>query len=283
MRTISLSREAAPDYLVIGHVTRDLMPDGSYRSGGTVTYAGLAALRLGLRVGAVTSAVPGDLHLEAGMALKVKPAPQTTTFENLYSGGTRRQFCRAVAARLCLEDVPEAWKGARIVHLGPVAQEVDPRVVSGFAGALVGVTPQGWLRRWDADGFVRRADWPEARRVLAEAGAVILSIDDLGGDRALLSQWVRWARLLVLTVGKDGAIVYHGGRQRRFPAFAVAEVDPTGAGDGCGTGVCGPRGRTTNRRSSRSEGKHGASICAGQPEGWRRQDDDGGQPRGLPG
>ena len=97
--------------------------------------------------------------------------------------------------------------------------------------ALVGVTPQGWLRRWGADGYVRRAEWPQAHDVLSRVGAVILSMDDLGGDRALLQDWVRWAPLLVLTVGKEGAIVYHGGRQRRFPAFAVAEVDPTGAGD----------------------------------------------------
>lgn len=231
MPFISPSREAPPDYLIIGHVTRDLMPDGGFRAGGTATYAGLAALRLGLRVGVVTSVAPQGLSHEAGIAVHYKPALQTTTFENLYTGGIRRQYCRAVAAKLCLDDVPPAWRGARIVHLGPVAQEVDPLLVSGFDEALVGVTPQGWLRRWDADGYVRRADWPQARHVLPQAGAVIVSIDDLGGDRALLHDWVGWARLLVLTVGKEGAIVYHGGRQRRFPAFAVAEVDPTGAGD----------------------------------------------------
>lgn len=223
--------ETPPDYLVIGHVTRDLMPDGSYRPGGTATYAGRAALRLGLRVGVVTSAAPPELGAEAGIAVAVRPAPQTTTFENLYSGGRRRQFCRAVAARLSLDDVPEPWRYARIVHLGPVAQEVDPQLVAAFGEALVGVTPQGWLRRWDADGYVGRADWPQARDVLSRVGVVIVSIDDLGRDRGLLRDWVRWAPLLVLTVGKDGAIVYHRGRQRRFPAYAVAEVDPTGAGD----------------------------------------------------
>ena len=35
----------------------------------------------------------------------------------------------------------------------------------------------------------------------------------------------------VLTVGREGAIVYHEGRQQRVPAYAVEEVDPTGAGD----------------------------------------------------
>jgi 1D-myo-inositol 3-kinase len=228
---VTVPHEEPPDYLVIGHVTRDLMPDGSYRPGGTATYAGLAAHRLGLRVGVVTSAAPLDATIEAGIAVEVRPAPQTTTFENLYPGGARRQFCRAVAARLTLDDVPVPWRHARIVHLGPVAQEVDPQLVFAFGGALIGVTPQGWLRRWGADGRVQRADWPQAREVLSRAGAVFVSADDLWGDRALLRDWVRWAPLLVLTVGKEGAIVYHSGRQRRFPAYVVSEVDPTGAGD----------------------------------------------------
>src|SRR3989337_556742 len=42
------------DYLIIGHLTRDLIPRGA-RLGGTVTYAGLMARALGLRVGIVTS------------------------------------------------------------------------------------------------------------------------------------------------------------------------------------------------------------------------------------
>jgi len=228
---VTAPHEAFPDYLVIGHVTRDRLPDGSYRPGGTATYAGLAAHRLGRQVGVVTSGLPDEVSVAAGIAAAVKPAPRTTTFENLYDGGTRRQFCHAVACRLTLEDIPAAWRGAEIVHLGPVAQEVDPWLVSAFGGALVGITPQGWLRRWGADGRVQRAEWPEAREVLSRAGVVIASVDDLGGDRALLDQWVRWARLFVLTVGKEGAIVYYGGQQRRLPAYAVAEVDPTGAGD----------------------------------------------------
>ena len=38
------------DYLIIGHITLDLTPDGP-RLGGTVTYSALMAQALGLRVG----------------------------------------------------------------------------------------------------------------------------------------------------------------------------------------------------------------------------------------
>ena len=50
-----------PDFLAIGHITRDLLPDGSWRLGGTVTYAALTAVRLGLRAAIVTSAPPDVL------------------------------------------------------------------------------------------------------------------------------------------------------------------------------------------------------------------------------
>ena len=42
------------DYLMIGHITRDITPDGP-RLGGTATYSSLMARALGLRVGIVTS------------------------------------------------------------------------------------------------------------------------------------------------------------------------------------------------------------------------------------
>ena len=43
------------DYLVVGHITQDLTPDGP-RLGGTATYSALTARALGLQVGVVTSA-----------------------------------------------------------------------------------------------------------------------------------------------------------------------------------------------------------------------------------
>jgi hypothetical protein len=42
------------DYLVIGHLTQDIIPDG-FRLGGTAAYSALTARALGLRVGIVTS------------------------------------------------------------------------------------------------------------------------------------------------------------------------------------------------------------------------------------
>jgi sugar/nucleoside kinase (ribokinase family) len=108
---------------------------------------------------------------------------------------------------------------------------VSVDLVDAFPGSLLGVTPQGFLRQWDDDGLVTASEWPGADHVLGTADVVVLSFQDLGGDAAHLARYARMARLLVLTMGEDGAIVYREGRQERIPAYDVVEVDPTGAGD----------------------------------------------------
>ena len=115
-----------PSYVVIGHVAKDLVP-GGFRIGGTVTYAAVTARNLGRRVGVVTSAAPDFPLRQAlhGMELCVIPAETTTTFENIYHNGARTQFIHARATLITPAHVPLSWRNAPIVHLGPIAQEVE--------------------------------------------------------------------------------------------------------------------------------------------------------------
>ncbi len=46
------------DYLVVGHVTEDITPQGVMLGGG-VTYSALTAKAMGLKVGIITSCAPG--------------------------------------------------------------------------------------------------------------------------------------------------------------------------------------------------------------------------------
>ncbi len=220
------------DYLVIGHVTRDRLPDGRYRLGGTVAYAGLTAQRLGLRVGVVT-ACDGDTDLSPLAPLHVHrvPAEVTTTFENRHTPKGRIQYLHQVAPLLRDYHVPREWRRAAIVHLAPVAQEVDPRMLPVFTHGLVGVTPQGWLREWDETGRVHPSPWPEAPYVLPRVGAAVLSIEDLAFDESRIPDLARLASILVVTRGAQGADLYWQGEVIHADAPRVREVDPTGAGD----------------------------------------------------
>ncbi len=226
-----------PDFLAIGHITRDLLPDGSWRLGGAVAYAALTAARLGLRPAIVTSAPPDVLAaLDAvlpDIPLSVVPSGKATTFENIYIPQGRQQFLHGRAAPLTLSAVPEAWRDAPIVLLGPVAQEIDASVVGGLPNSLVAATPQGWLRQWDADGAVTPSPLANANVLLPHVRALILSREDIGASAdTVFGQWARTVPLIAVTCGRDGAYVWERGvRSGLFAGYPANEVDPTGAGD----------------------------------------------------
>ena len=219
------------DYLAVGHVTLDLAPSSTI-PGGTVTFAARAAQALGCRVAVLTSAA-SDLDLDAifpGMATENVPSLTTTTFQNTYRDNRRQQKIFNVAAPIHGRHVPSAWARSPIVHLGPIANEIDSSMVGLFSNSSVGLTPQGWFRRWDEDGHVSQGNWPDAYKTLPLAAAVVLSREDLG-DPSELDEYVKRARLLVLTEQASGCTVYCREEVRHFPVPLVAEVNPTGAGD----------------------------------------------------
>lgn len=226
----SMSLETV-DYLLIGHLTVDLTPDGP-RLGGTAAYAGLTAQQLGLRVGIVTS-WGSELPLGSMVRLPIinLPSERSTTFENIPTPEGRIQFIHHVAHRLDLNLIPDLWLNAAIVHLAPVAQEVEPTLVRHFPSALMGVTPQGWLRSWGEDGRVVVTEWPEANFVLRQSGAAVISSEDVGHDEARIEELTTSCRVLVVTEHAEGARVYWNGDVRRYRPPDVSEIDSTGAGD----------------------------------------------------
>jgi sugar/nucleoside kinase (ribokinase family) len=238
------------DFLAIGHITHDRTPEG-FRFGGTVSYAAVTAQRLGRRPGILTRGsperltsaqtpfppanvtAPADSDL-AGIPIHLLPSPVTTTFVNQYEHGQRTQFIEAVAAPIQPADLPAAWAETPIVLLGPLVREIPTSWVSVFSRSLVGLTPQGWMRQWDATGRVRPAHWENAAEFLRGVDVVILSREDVGGDDAYLAALRRLACpqcLMVVTDGWRGATLYRNGDIFTAPARATHEIDPTGAGD----------------------------------------------------
>jgi sugar/nucleoside kinase (ribokinase family) len=219
------------DYLAIGHVTEDITPAG-HVIGGTVAYAGRTAHSLGCRTAVLTSAALNFDWENALPDVQVKAisAAETTTFHNIYTGEGRIQYLHSRANSLTAVDVPPNWQHSPIVHLAPLANEFEGDIIDLFTHSLVGVTPQGWLRRWDENGRVYPSRWEQADRLLPRAGAVILSEEDLP-DQALLAHYRQQARLLVLTQGAQGCTIFMAGESHHLPAPAVTEVEATGAGD----------------------------------------------------
>lgn len=224
--------DAAPSFVIVGHVTLDVVGN-DFVVGGTATYAGLMAHNLGEAVGVVTSA-PIDFDFERalpGIQVQNSPSRNTTTFENSYIDGRRVQYIRAVADPLDGSAIPVGWRGAQTALLAPLANEVGPNVESTFAGTFRAATPQGWLRRWGNDGLVRLEGWDGLLDRLSHLDAVILSEDDVKRDAATIDRLRRSIQRLVVTRGSRGSVLFDKGIAHEFAAFPTIEVDPTGAGD----------------------------------------------------
>ena len=219
------------DYLVIGHVAHDLTPTGP-RLGGTVAYSALTARALGMRVGVVTATGP-ETSLEPLNEIRVisLPSSQSTTFENIYTEKGRIQYLRAQAERIDFSIIPELWRNASIIHLGPIAHEMNSSLPKEFSPSLLGITPQGWMRTWDSGCRVSPVEWANAESALAQAGAVVISREDVGGKDEVIEHFAQQTDVLAVTEGPAGAVLYWHGDRRRFRAPEVKEVDATGAGD----------------------------------------------------
>ena len=225
-----------PDFLVIGHVTRDLLADSTYRLGGTALYAAVTAARLGCRVAVYTAGGPeldlAPLHQAVpDVHVVCRPAPGSTTFANRYTDGRRQQLLFDRAAPLIPDDLPPAWRAAPVVLLGPVAQEVPPAWAERFPHAVLGACLQGWLRGWDGAGRVHFASREETLHWLPCFKAAFLSIEDLGERQDLAAAYAANCPLVLLTAGPQGATLYQQGQPEPVAPFPAHEVDPTGAGD----------------------------------------------------
>lgn len=219
------------DFLTIGHICQDVV-SGGHVIGGAAAYTAAVASALGCRSAVVTSAAAdADWSVELpGIAIHNSTALQSTCFENIYTSAGRIQTIHAVADKLSAKLIPPLWARAPIVYLGPIANEVDPEMIGLFSNSIVGVGPQGWMRRWDDKGHVFQVDWESAADVLPLAAVTFLSTEDVA-DRSLIAAYARRTRLLVVTDGANGCSVYHQNDIHTFPAPVVPVVDTTGAGD----------------------------------------------------
>jgi pfkB family carbohydrate kinase len=247
------------DYLTVGHVTVDVLEDGTRQPGGSAFYSALQAARLGLRTQILTCGAAEEIEdllapYAGELSLRVLPAAQTTVLATSGEGAKRRQRLLAWAGRL-----PEELRlESEIVHLAPVVRELPER----WHGAwrLLGLTPQGLVREWSPTGAPeprpgtelalpslparahpepphaerRLADSERMRRLGTVCDAIVLS--EL--ERAACSELIAGARareaLVVITAG-PGPVTLHTGAVTEqlavIPLRGGSAASDMGAGD----------------------------------------------------
>lgn len=225
----------AVTFLSVGHFCYDVSPNG-YILGGSASYSTLTARNLGHHARAIT-AVGANFDrqnpLLDGIKTFYSESSETTIFDNQYDEqGHRQQFILGAAKELKGADVPVEWRTSNIVYLCPIANEVSTELVHCFSkDTLIGATPQGWLRQWDASGRVAAKRWATAEEILPYIDVLILSDEDIRAYPDELETYIRLAPVVVLTRGASGATLFQNGTQLDSVAYSVTEIDPTGAGD----------------------------------------------------
>ncbi len=231
----------SPDYVVVGHCALDVQPDGSFLPGGTVLYSALTAARMGMRAGILTAGDPVALAaalapFDGSFAIHILPTATTTTFENVSTGAGRKQTLHGWAGLIPPDALPDAWRRATVLHLGPIADELPPdawadAIAADWAGAWTIATPQGWLRRWGTfPSPVRHDTLVLPDRLLDRLSAMVISVEEREAAEIAVRR-VAQHGLGAITYGPLGVDILRGETTTRVPTFPIAVRDETGAGD----------------------------------------------------
>lgn len=239
------------DYTTVGHVTADVLADGSRRAGGSAFYSALQAARLGRRALIITQGVVTEIEellapFSTELELRVHPAPHTTTLQTRGRGAARAQHMLAWAGPMPPPDAVDA----AILHLAPVARETT----AAWRGRadFVGFTPQGVVRTWSALGaevgqvaldpssLPRRCDAIVISDSERESCAWLIAAADRedgrsapAGEVALPAAPDRRGALVAVTAGAGATVLHIPGAARlalQVPAIDRF-VDDIGAGD----------------------------------------------------
>ena len=217
----------------MGHVTWDRL-GGQELLGGTVSYAALAARKLGWEAAVLTAAghdfePAQDLP---GVAVFVERCSATTRFSNSYDvEGRREQLLVSRAEDVALTALPDVWRSPDVLLLGPVAGELRGPIALAFEAQVVGATAQGWLRQFDLDGSVSPREWPNPKADLAGVHALFLSERDTPDADAWARGRLSDVPVVAVTRGWQGVSLLTRDADHSVPGLPRSESDPTGAGD----------------------------------------------------
>ncbi len=220
------------DYTTVGHVTADVLSDGSRRPGGTAFYSALQAARLGQRSLILTQGEPSEIEELLGpyrpeLELEIIAAEQTTTLATSGTGLARSQRVLAWAGAIGESVAIDS----SILHLAPVARET-PRRWRGRAG-FVGLTPQGLVRGWDAESRRIRNELPDPERIPDSCDAIVLSEAERTSSQTLIAEAAAAGTIVAVTAGASPTtIMLAGDRALRVEVPALeGPGEDIGAGD----------------------------------------------------
>jgi len=245
---------------VLGDAVVDLLPDGEGRllqcPGGAPANVAVGVARLGGNSAFIGRAgddpfgrfmyqILADEKVEV-QQMRLDPAHRTSTVVVDLDDHGERSFTFMVrpSADLFLEpaDLP-SFSAGEWLHVCSIALSAEPSRSAAFqamasireAGGYVSFDPNIRPDLWAEENELRRC----LELALQHADVVKLSVEELTflthdaqvktGLESLMRRCP--ARLVLVTLGKEGVIAWHDGAVKHYPATFVECVDTTGAGD----------------------------------------------------
>jgi sugar/nucleoside kinase (ribokinase family) len=240
------------DLVTIGHLVRDLIYSPTINNpkitiGGPAAFVSLTANKLGANA-SIISKVGMDFqeHLSWFRRKKIDLSnvriignARTTHFVLRYNNGERTLQLKSKAPQIGPKDIP-ASLSSRVIHVAPVANEVPIEIIPKIRkrAQLLSIDPQGFLRRFDKNGF-SKLERPNNLRFLQQFDifkSTIQEIRIITGSYKLSASIRRMrkygVKIILITMGGQGALVCFDERFYNIPAYKPKIVkDQTGAGD----------------------------------------------------
>lgn len=222
------------DYTTIGHVTVDVLADGTRQPGGAAFYSALQAARLGQRTQIITQGVCAEIEellapYGTELELEIVAAPATTTLATRGAGTTRTQRMLAWAGPIAGEPSLDTT----ILHLAPVAREIPLQWQA--ESAFVGLTPQGLARNWSRLGDEIRLSLPDPATTTlgARVDGVVISALERESCAPLIAAARAAGAIVVVTNGAGpSTILLADGSSTSCPVPRLGDpVEDLGAGD----------------------------------------------------
>jgi 2-dehydro-3-deoxygluconokinase len=251
-----------PDLVCMGepliefNQTRSGEPSYLFGFGGDTSNCAIAAARQGARVGYLTALGQdgfGDAFVELwesegvdySNVLRLATAPTGVYFVRHGAAGHEFTYLRAgsAASRLAPHDVPHDYIArARILHVSGISLAISATACDAVLAAIEIARAAGVQVSFDTNLRLRLWPLPRARAIIAATAAMsdilLPGLDDvrqllgLEDPDAIADHYLaRGVRLVVLTLGAEGALVATAEQRARLAAHPVEAVDATGAGD----------------------------------------------------
>ena len=261
------------DVLTLGEPLIELnrQSDGRWLEGfgGDTSNVAVAAARQGAEAGVIAS-IGTEAFGDSLMTLWEREGVSTVCVSRRADAPTGLYFVRhgaaghefsyrragSAASLMRPQDLPaDAIRGAKVLHLSGISQAISADAADACFAAMAIAREAGVTVSYDTNYRARLWPLERARAVIHEAARhadiLLPGLDDarvlsgLTDPREILEHYARLGpKIIALTLGGDGAMVWRDGEVTTLPAHPTTVVDASGAGD-CFDGVFLARWLTT--------------------------------------